>query len=234
MLRELVRDLGADGVGGLAARRRPGARELARLLPELGEPGLHADPGEARARMFEQALALFEHLAESTPLVLVIEDAHWSDRSTRDLLAFLVGNQRVLQDVMIVVTFRSDELDRAHPLRPVLAELDRLDWVARLDLPRLTRREGRELTAGLLGPGPDSELADRVSAAARATRCSWRRCCAATTYTARAAGVTARPGARRRAAAACRDPGCSRRSAWPDRGAGTRCWPRSPGSATRS
>ncbi len=163
MLRELVRDLGADGVAALLpGGGTRGTRELARLLPELGEPDLHADPGEARARMFEQALALFEHLADSTPLVLVIEDAHWSDRSTRDLLAFLVGNQRVLQDVMIVVTFRSDELDRTHPLRPVLAELDRLDWVTRLDLPRLTRREGRELAAGLLGPGADSELADRV------------------------------------------------------------------------
>ena len=67
MLRELVRDLGADGVAALLPGR--GARELARLLPELGEPGLHGDPGEARARMFEQVLALFEHLAESGPLV---------------------------------------------------------------------------------------------------------------------------------------------------------------------
>ena len=65
---------------------------------------------------------------------------HWSDRSTRDLLAFLVGNQRALADVLIAVTFRSDELHRAHPLRPLLAELDRLDWVERPELPRLTRR----------------------------------------------------------------------------------------------
>ena len=56
--------------------------------------------------MFEQALALFERLAGSGPFVLVIEDTHWSDRSTRDLLAFLVGNQQVLADVLIVVTFR--------------------------------------------------------------------------------------------------------------------------------
>jgi len=92
----------------------------------------------------------------------VIEDAHWSDRSTRDLLSFLVGNQRVLDGVLIVVTFRSDELYRVHPLRPVLAELDRLGWVMRLELPRLTRREGRELAAGLLGREPEPELMDRV------------------------------------------------------------------------
>jgi len=162
VLRELVHDLGADGVAALLPGRS--TRELARLLPELGEPGTHTDPDEARARMFEQALALFEQLAESGPLVLVIEDTHWSDQSTRDLMSFLVGNQHILADVLIVVTFRSDELDRGHPLRPVLAELDRLGWVVRLDVPRLTRREGRELMAALLGHEPDPVLADQVFA----------------------------------------------------------------------
>jgi predicted ATPase len=104
MLRELVRELGADGVAALLPGR--GAGELARLLPELGEPGGGGDPGEARARMFEQVLALLGRLAGAGPVVLVVEDAHWSDRSTRDLLAFLVGNQHALDRVLIVVTFR--------------------------------------------------------------------------------------------------------------------------------
>jgi DNA-binding CsgD family transcriptional regulator len=162
VLRELVRDLGADGVA--AQLPGGGAPDLARLLPELGEPAARRDPGEARARMFEQALALLEHLAEAGPFVMVIEDAHWSDRSTRDLLTFLVGNQQILGGVLIVVTFRSDELHRGHPLRPVLAELGRLGWVSRLDLPRLTRREAGELMARLLSREPDPELAARVYA----------------------------------------------------------------------
>ena len=57
-----------------------------------------------RARLFEQILALLEHLADERPVMLVIEDAHWADRSTRDLLAFLVGSQQVLDRVLIVVT----------------------------------------------------------------------------------------------------------------------------------
>jgi DNA-binding CsgD family transcriptional regulator len=160
VLRGLVRDIGADALAALLPRQ--GARELARLLPELGEPVTEGDPGEARARMFGQVLALLDRLAEDGPVVLVLEDAHWSDRSTRDLLAFLVGNQRALHGVLIVVTFRSDELSRGHPLRPVLAELGRLGWVTRLEVPRLTRREGRELVAGLLGREPAPELAERV------------------------------------------------------------------------
>ena len=59
-------------------------------------------------------------------MVLIIEDAHWADRSTRDLMAFLIGSQQVLDGVLIVVSYRSDELHRTHPLRPLLAELDRL------------------------------------------------------------------------------------------------------------
>ena len=160
VLRELVHELGADGLAALLPGQ--GTRDLARLLPELGEPGIQGDPGEARARMFEEVLVLLEHLAEAGPVVLVIEDAHWSDRSTRDLLAFLIGNQHVLAGVLIVVTFRSDELHRRHPLRPVLAELGRLGWVARLELPRLTRREGRQLMAWMLGREPGPELAERV------------------------------------------------------------------------
>jgi len=160
MLRELVRELGADGLAALLPGQS--ARELARLLPELGEPIVQGDPGEARARMFGQVLALLQHLAGARPVVVIIEDAHWSDRSTRDLLSFLVGNQHVLAGVLIVVTFRSDELHRSHPLRPVLAELGRLGWVVRLELPRLTRREGRQLMAGVLGREPERELAERV------------------------------------------------------------------------
>ena len=82
-------------------------------------------------------LILLEHLAEAGPVVLIVEDMHWADRSTRDLLAFLIRNQASAEGLLIVVTYRSDDMHRTHPLRPLLAELDRIDWVARLDLGRL-------------------------------------------------------------------------------------------------
>lgn len=94
----------------------------------------------ARARLFELLLALLEALATRLPLVLVVEDAHWADRPTRDVLSFLVRNVRHA-GMLLVVTFRSDELHRTHPLRPLLAELGRMDGVTRLDLPRLSRQQ---------------------------------------------------------------------------------------------
>jgi DNA-binding CsgD family transcriptional regulator len=149
VLRQLVRDMGVDGVAKLLPAGS--ARELARLLPEFGEPGGPGDAGEARGRLFEQMLILLEQLAERDQLVLVIEDAHWADRSTRDLLAFLVRNQRALDRLLIVVTYRSDELHRTHPLRPLIAELGRVSWVTRIELDRLTRRETDDLVVRITG-----------------------------------------------------------------------------------
>ena len=155
------------------------SRELARLLPELGEAGRPEDeaPGEARARLFEQVLILLEQLAEIGPVLLVIEDAHWADRSTRDLLAFLIRNQQALDGVLIVVTYRSDELHRTHPLRPLLAELDRVGWVRRMELPPADpARTPASWPPGCSATSPARTWWQRCSGAPRATRCSSRRC----------------------------------------------------------
>jgi ATP/maltotriose-dependent transcriptional regulator MalT len=156
VLRELVRDLGAAGVAALL----PGGsgRELARLLPEFGTPAGPDEAGEARARLFEQMLVMLEHLAESGPVVLVIEDMHWADQSTMDLLAFLIRNQWSLDGVLIVATYRSDDLHRTHPLRPLLAELGRIDWVSRMDLGRLSRPDTAQLVAQIIGREPADDL----------------------------------------------------------------------------
>jgi DNA-binding CsgD family transcriptional regulator len=160
VLRDLVRELGPDAVTAMVPGR--GGPELARLLPELGEPDGGRDP--VRSRLFEEWFTLLGHLAEagSGPVVLVIEDVHWADESTRNLLTYLIGQQRALRGVLIAVTFRSDELHRTHPLRPLLAELARIEWVQRVDLPRLTRGETEELAARVLGHEPDPPLAARL------------------------------------------------------------------------
>jgi DNA-binding CsgD family transcriptional regulator len=161
VLRGLVHEMGADAIAAMLPGRT--TRELARLLPELGEPETGGDPGEARARLFEEALSALEHLARISPVVLlVIEDAHWADRSSRDLLTFLVGNQRAISGLLIVVTFRSDELHRTHPLRPLLAALDRIGWVERVELPRLGRQDTGELVLRIMGRPPEGDLAEAL------------------------------------------------------------------------
>jgi DNA-binding CsgD family transcriptional regulator len=181
MLRDLVREVGPDEMAGLLPASGRAAGELARLLPELldvrrsapgsgqaaladhrGDHATGLTAGEARAHLFEGFLSLLERLAEQRPLVLIIEDAHWADRSSRDLLAFLIGYQRAVGNLLIVVTFRSDELHRTHPLRPLLAELARIDWVDRTELPPLTRGQAEELAAVVLGRAPERSLAEAI------------------------------------------------------------------------
>src|SRR6201981_3084552 len=160
VLRDLVHEMGADAVASMLPGRT--TRGLARLLPELGEPDTGGDPAEARARLFEEVLRALEYLTRHSPLVLVIEDAHWADRSSRDLLTFLIGNQRALSGLLIVVTYRSDELHRTHPLRPLLASLDRIAWVERIEVHRRTRQDTPELATRILAREPAADLAEAL------------------------------------------------------------------------
>ena len=160
ILRRLHRELG----GELEAAAEGHESSLARLLPDFGEAAPEAHDEFARARLFEHTALLFERLAAERTLVLAVEDLHWSDRSTRELLAYLI---RTLQQARVVIlgTYRSDDLHRRHPVRPYLAELERLRTVQRLELPRLAQREVARQLAGIMRPSvPDRDLVNRIYA----------------------------------------------------------------------
>jgi DNA-binding CsgD family transcriptional regulator/tetratricopeptide (TPR) repeat protein len=173
-LRPFVRDLDEPELARLVPGRA--RAELARLLPELaapagagtgaGErPAFGGDPGpwSDRGRLFELLLVLLERLGAERPAVLVVEDLHWADRSTRDLLAFLHRNLRHGR-LLLVMTYRSDELHRRHPLRPFLAELDRGRRAERLELDRFGRDEVAAQLAGIMGAPAPAELTERIHA----------------------------------------------------------------------
>jgi DNA-binding CsgD family transcriptional regulator/tetratricopeptide (TPR) repeat protein len=158
-LRQLTRERGAADVAALLPG--PGAGELASLLPGFGPPPSGGDPDTARARLFEVLLALLEALAEQQPVVLILEDLHWADGPTGDLLSFLVRNLRAAA-VLLVATFRSDSLHSIHPLRRLLAELERMDGVGRLELPRLSRAQVIAQIKGITGLTPPPALVSAV------------------------------------------------------------------------
>ncbi|MGW0801627.1 helix-turn-helix transcriptional regulator [Nonomuraea sp. NPDC002799] len=112
----------------------PAVRTAAAAHPLLGQllPGSESAPstGLTQQRLFGSLLGL---LADVQPVLFVIEDLHWADRSTRDLLVFL---SRMVQSerVCVVGTYRTDDLHRRHPLRSVLAELKRLPSVTHVEL----------------------------------------------------------------------------------------------------
>src|SRR5680860_42232 len=88
-------------------------------------------------------------------LVVVLEDLHWADRSSRDLLHFLLARLRS-EHVVLVASYRTDDLHRRHPLRQVLADLVRLPRVDRVELAPFDARELTEYLTALSG-GPVDE-----------------------------------------------------------------------------
>jgi len=107
---------------------------LSRLLPDGAGQAQQADwAGLTRQQMFGAVLSLLSELAAASPVLLVVEDLHWADATTRHLVTFLA---RMLhrERVAIIGTYRSDDLHSRHPLRGVIAELLRLPMVALVEL----------------------------------------------------------------------------------------------------
>ncbi|MFD6912459.1 AAA family ATPase [Streptomyces virginiae] len=145
----------------LAAAAAGQEDELARILPELGDTPRGPHDEESTARLFELTARMLERLAADRTVVLVLEDLHWADTSTRHLLSYLFRTL-VSGRLVVVATYRADDVHRRHPLRPLLAELDRLRTIRRIELSRFNRAEVRRQLAGILAAQPDEAFVDSV------------------------------------------------------------------------
>src|SRR6185503_10051337 len=114
-----------------------------------------------QARLLDAVLGVLQRLSEITPVLFVIEDLHWADPATRETIAFLIRHLRT-DRVLLVMTYRSDELHRRHPLLPWLAELERGGRVERIDLRRLDQAETEALLTAILGAPPTGDLAGQI------------------------------------------------------------------------
>ena len=142
----------------------------------LGDGGGGAGDAGGRLQLFEGMASLLTDLAESAPLLLVLEDLHWADQSSRDLLRFLLS-RGILQTrlrarggtpvtggaparrLAVFASYRADDLHRRHPLRPLLAELVRLPVVERLELRPMPDGEvARLVRAQRVEPLPDATV----------------------------------------------------------------------------
>jgi DNA-binding NarL/FixJ family response regulator len=151
--------------GRLAAESPALARSLVEMRPAIRRlmPLSHGGRGEAeppasgaRAELFEAVGAVVERIADISPFLLVVEDVHWADRSTREMLTFLYSHLPPGKPLALVVSYRSDDLHRRHPLRAAVGEWVRMPGVERLVLPPLADRAVRELVHHL-HPAPMSE-----------------------------------------------------------------------------
>ena len=132
---------------------------VTRLLPgrRLIAPAEAGSPARVeRGELFEAVHAALEQLSHTAPLLLLLEDLHWADQSTRELLSFLFTRQ-FSTPVALVCSYRSDDLHRRHPLRAAVAEWVRLPGVTRVQLEPLRDADIRALVRAL-HPGPLREV----------------------------------------------------------------------------
>ncbi|GAA5211310.1 ATP-binding protein [Microbacterium kyungheense] len=149
LVRGLVDVLGPDAVRAAAG---PGADALGVLVPSLADA-----PGDAE-RLADVVVELVSELARSHRLVVIVEDLHWADGTTCGIVSRLVRRTAALP-LFVLLTYRTDDVGRRHPLRPILAELDRARLFVHRPLVRLSPVEvgalanavsGQTLSAGVL------------------------------------------------------------------------------------
>jgi DNA-binding CsgD family transcriptional regulator/tetratricopeptide (TPR) repeat protein len=133
---------------------------VAPLLPGTAAASPRDDDG-TQSRLFEGLLSLLDALGTQHPVLLLIEDLHWADRSTRAALAFL-ARSLTAERALVVASYRPDELHRRHPLRPLLAELERDSNARRISLEPLTRDELAAQLEDILGAPPEPDLLERL------------------------------------------------------------------------
>ncbi|MFE5175528.1 ATP-binding protein [Streptomyces sp. NPDC056634] len=150
-----------------AERARAGAEypELASLLPSLGQAGGGAErsPEEERERLFRAAAGLLGDLAETAPVLVVLDDLHAADAGSFQLLGHLARRVRTARGpVRFVATYRSEELTETDPRRAGLESLVRQRLARHVELPRLGRDDCLTLAADALGLPAGSAVPERV------------------------------------------------------------------------
>jgi len=156
----------SERVAGVAGAEAAEIGELAPLVPMIersrAADSRHAS-GDDQLRLFHAVLERFTAAAQDRLLLLVIEDLHWADASSLDLLRFVAGGMST-ERLLVLATFRSEGLQGRHLLSPALGELVRLPHVARLDLSAFTEREVADQLTGIGGRRPTDDAVSRTFA----------------------------------------------------------------------
>ena len=117
--------------------------------PMLGV-GEESGAASSQAALFERMQEFLAAVTRQNPLVLILEDLHWSDPASLELLRFVSRNLNELR-ALLVVTYRDDEMTRQSPLYKLLPTLVRESGALRIELRRLSERAVQELVAARYG-----------------------------------------------------------------------------------
>jgi class 3 adenylate cyclase/tetratricopeptide (TPR) repeat protein len=165
---EALRDwVHASSAENLRATLGDTAPEIAKLAPEIETklgalpPNPILSPNEERLRLFDNVARFLQTLAAPRGLLILLDDLHWADQGTINLLHYLLRHLRT-DRVLLLGAYREVELDRAHPLADALIEWNRERLATRVSLARLSRADTGALVAALFGQETISDEFVRV------------------------------------------------------------------------
>ena len=162
-LTQALRRLDRTGTLNLQLERLP---ELARLVPGFAPARATRTADLAAASqlgLFQSVLDLVDRLGAAAPVLHIVEDVHWADRSTLDLVRFLATNL-TNERAVLLVTLRADAVVPATPLALWVAELARLENAERVELNRLDHEATARLVRQLAGDAADPEFIETTLA----------------------------------------------------------------------
>ena len=164
-IRSYVRDCDLEL---LRSEMGTGAADIAEIVPDVKErlPDLEPSPGldnpeQARVRLFDSITNFLERASLSRPLVLVLDNLHWADRPSLLMLEFL-SQEFTNGRILVLGTFRDEEISTEHPLTRVLGELTKIQNFQRLSLKGLSHGDVGELIRLLAGVSAAPALVDSV------------------------------------------------------------------------
>ena len=159
-LEAIGKELSRADLGEVTERLGSLASDLAALFPQLHpEPVLAGRREPDKGRLFEAMIILLGALARGSPLLLIIEDLHWADPASRELVEYLARRVSSLP-LLIVVTYRSDELSRGHPLMPMIRGWRQGQLATTLELSPLTPGECAAMAAEIFKDETSDEFRD--------------------------------------------------------------------------
>ena len=161
-LTQALRRLDRSGTLNLQLERSP---ELARLVPGVAPTITRTADLAATSQLglFQAVLDLVDRLGAAAPVLHVIEDVHWADRSTLDLVRFL-ATSLTTERAVLLVTLRADAVVPGSPLALWVAELARLEIAERIELNRLGTTDAGRLVRQLAGEDADPQFVETMLA----------------------------------------------------------------------
>ncbi len=135
--------------------------EIQDRLGKLEPPAKIEDPSSARFRLYQSIVAFFKNAAAIKTLVIILDDIHWADTPSLDLLGHLAQEIETAR-VLMIVTFRDQQRGQSHPLRKTVAELARFPRYERINLGGLTKTDVQEFVETGAGETPSPAVVNTV------------------------------------------------------------------------